>query len=283
MPGSAKKGGVLFGAALGLGATVAVVAALGVFAGSGVAASAAVPHNASPPTITGVPQEGRRLTGHPGIWTGNPTDYNYFWARCDMSGTSCANISTAHGSTYQPGSADVGNRLRFRVQATNASGSTFASSVPTAVVTVATAPVPTTPPPPSSTGCPGGTGPVQVTDVTSPASLLIDQQQAEPSVVTRGTPQLIVRYHVTACGSRPVQGALVYATAVPFSQLSIPPEQATGSDGWAELDFRTLAGFPLSPKQGLIAIFVRARKSGENLLGGISARRLFSVPVNLRG
>jgi hypothetical protein len=92
-----------------------------------------------------------------------------------------------------------------------------------------------------------------------------------------------VRYHVSACGGRSVQGALVYATAVPFNQLSIPPEATTNSDGFAELDFRMLAGFPVSPKQQLIAIFARARKSGENLLGGISSRRLFSVGVNLRG
>ncbi len=78
------------------------------------------------------------------------------------------------------------------------------------------------------------------------ARRLIDQQQTDPSVVHSGTNQLIVRYHVSACGGRSVQGALVYATAVPFNQLSIPPEATTDSDGFAELDFRMLVGFPVS-------------------------------------
>ncbi len=235
------------------------------------------PDNTSPPTISGTPQEGQKLTGNRGNWSGKPTDYNYFWMRCDRTGGSCADISGAHSSTYTLTSADVGNTIRFKVEAKNASGSTFATSVPTAVIKAATAP----PPPAPATGCPAGSGPVNVADVKSPARLLIDAQQSDPSVVRRDTQQITLRYHVSDTCGQAVQGALVYATAVPFGQLNIPSEQPTGQDGWAELSFRTLAGFPASPRQQLIAVFVRARKSGESLLAGISTRRLFSVPVNL--
>ena len=275
--GSVKKRWTLFGAVLGMGGTLALVIGLGVFAGAGAAASAAAPVNTSPPKITGTPQESQKLNGDKGTWSGSPTDYNYFWTRCNKGGNACSNITGAHGTTYAPTSADVGNTVRFKVEAKNADGSTFASSDQTAVIAAATKP----PPPPPATGCPAGSGPVKVTDVSSPARLLIDGQQSNPSVVHRGAQQIILRYHVSACGGRSVQGALIYATAVPFNQLNIPAEQSTGQDGWAELTFQTMAGFPASPKQQLIAVFVRARKSGENLLGGISTRRLFSVPVSL--
>jgi hypothetical protein len=140
-------------------AALAVVIGLGALAGNGVAASAAKPANTAPPTISGTPQEGKTLTGDRGVWTNSPTDYNYFWARCDKTGDSCATISGAHALTYTLTSADVGNTLRFRVQASNGDGSTTATSVPSAVVTAA--------PPPSTTTVTTTT--VATTTVTTPA------------------------------------------------------------------------------------------------------------------
>lgn len=104
-------------------------------AGVGVAATTAAPVNTSPPTISGTPKEGEKLVGSRGQWSGNPTDYNDFWMRCDKDGSSCSNISGANDRTgYVLKPVDVGNTLRFKVQAKNADGSTFDVSVPTAVI-----------------------------------------------------------------------------------------------------------------------------------------------------
>ena len=103
--------------------------------------------------------------------------------------------------------------------------------------------------------------------------------QGDPPVVTRGTSTLVVRFHVTSTCVGALQGALAHATATPYNQFSIPAEAATGADGWATLVFQRLSGFPVSRHQQLIAMFVRARKPGENLLAGISTRRLVSIRV----
>src|SRR5690349_15060821 len=129
------------------GTTVLAIVALGTFTVGGFAATAAKPANSSPPTISGTPQEGQTLTGDRGTWTNNPTDFNYFWRRCDKTGGSCADISGAHALTYTLTSADVGNTVRFRVQASNGDGSTSATSVPSAVIAAKAAPPPPPPPP----------------------------------------------------------------------------------------------------------------------------------------
>lgn len=227
----------------------------------------AAPVNTKLPTVSGNPVIGATLTGGRGSWSGNPTDFNTWWQRCDSHGANCANISGTGGhAKYKIGSADAGMTLRYAVGAANKEGRTWAYSAPTAVIGVAR---------------PGGcSNPSNVSGITSPARLVLDGMQS-PSVVTRQTSTLILRFHVSStCGGN-VAGALVYVTAVPYEQFSIPSEKASGSDGWVEVQLQRMSGFPISSRQQLIALFVRARKPGENLLAGISTRRLFSVRVNL--
>jgi hypothetical protein len=242
------------------------------------AATAAVvasgkPANTANPGISGTPQEGSTLTGSNGTWTNQPTKFTYAWLRCDNKGNSCATINGATKNTYVVASGDVNTTLRFRVTASNSAGDETAQSSPTAVVTKN-----------RGSGCPAGSGnPDQVANINAPARLLVNGLQASPSPVVKGTQTLTVRFHVSStCGGN-VQNALVYTTATPFNQWSVPPEASSGADGWATLTFTRLKGFPVSSKQQLIALFVRARKGGEDPLAGISTRRLVSVRVNLRG
>ena len=258
-------------------AVFASVAAVVVIAGSGSAATASAPVNNQPPTLTGQPLEGSTLTASSGTWGGTtPIKFTYRFLRCNENGGSCYVGGATTQKKYDVISTDVGNTIRVRVSASNADGTTTATSVPTAVIKKAT-----TPPPPVSNGCPSGTGSVQVAQLSAPARLTIDRQDASPTVVGRSTQQIQVRFHVSACTGRDVQGALVYVTAVPFQQFSIPPETATGADGWATMTMTQLRGFPVANNQQLLVIFTRARAAGQNPLGGISTRRLISFRVDL--
>ncbi len=250
----------------------------GVSTATAVIKAAATPASNAPPTISGTPQEGRTLSGDPGTWTHNPTGFDYAWLRCDRTGGSCAAISGARNRTYTLTSADVGNTLRLRVTARNSLGATDATSVPTAVIQKAASPAP----PPPSNGCPAG-NPKQVSAMSLPTKLVIDRFQASPSVLTRTTQSFQLRVHITStspCGGD-VQGALVYGTGTPFNQFTIV-EQPTDSTGWATLTFNRLTNFPVNGRQSILAVFLRARKAGENVLGGITGYRLVAVPVNLR-
>ena len=271
----------LLGASVVLGLAAALAVGL---AGVGSAATQTPPVNTARPTISGPAREGETLSANNGTWTGTGTiTYAYQWLRCNRNGGSCFPITGATGKTYVLKNPDVGNRIRVRVTATNADGSAVSTTPPTAVVVnrAPGGPAPPAPPaPPAATGCPAGSGPLAVASVAPPARLVIDGQSITPSPVGGSTLSLTVRFHVSACGGRPVQGAVVYATAVPFNQFSVA-NQPTGADGWASLTMNRQVGYPATPKQQLLVIFARASKPGENLLGGISTRRLVSFPVNL--
>jgi hypothetical protein len=232
------------------------------------------PPNTQLPTISGQAAVDQTLTATTGTWTGTGITYTYAWTRCDTAGANCAPISGATATTYKLVDADAGHTIRVQVTAKDATGQNSVSSAQTAVVTGGTAP--------PTSGCPTGTGPINVADLAPPVRLSIGGQRIVPSPVTRNTSVIRLSFRITACSGRSVVGALVYATPTPYQQFSAT-EQPTGADGRAVLTMRRLRFFPASNQQQLLVVFVRARKSGEDLLGGISTRRLVSFKVNLRG
>ncbi len=261
-----------------LTAAVLTAAVLTTAGGAARAQTNTKPSNVSGPTITGTPAQGGVLTAEPGTWNGAPAPtFAYQWQRCDTTGSSCSAIQGATQSTFTLGSIDAGNTLRVRVVASNSAGASAATSVPSAVVSA--------PPQPPVTGCPtaaAGATSIAVATLSTPARLQVDQFQPTPAVIAASTQTFTVRVHVSDTCGQAVSGANVFATAVPYNQVTVPPTTATGADGWVSLQFTRLAGFPVSSHQQLMVMFIRASAPGANVLTGVSTERLISFPVNLK-
>jgi hypothetical protein len=235
---------------------------------SAVVSSGAAPTNTAAPTVSGSLQVGSTLTASKGTWSGSPTSYAFAWSRCAANGDDCATINGATSGAYTLTQADAGTALRISVVATNAVGSTDFTSAQTAAV-------------PGSNGCPAGTGTIQVANLIPPARLSIDKASITPKLVTLGTHTIQLHFQVTACNGRPVQGASVFATPIPYNQFA-GAETTTGSTGTVTITETRQRGFPArSRDQHLLAVFVRARKPGDPLLAGVSTRRTVAFRVNL--
>jgi hypothetical protein len=223
----------------------------------------------SPPVVAGQAVPGQTLTASTGNWTSvSALSFTYQWVRCDAQGQRCAPITGAGPNlrSYTLTAADVGHRLFVQVKAINQSGATFANSQRTDVI--APAPVFT---PPSTT--------VSISSVSLPNRLMIDRIQFVPARIHSRAEPLTLRVHVSeTLNRRAVSGALVYSVGVPFNRLSAEREAVTGTDGWATVSFRVLPTFALK-RGNFVVAFVRARKPGENVLAGVSTRRLVSVRV----
>jgi hypothetical protein len=63
--------------------------------------------------------------------------------------------------------------------------------------------------------------------------------------------------------------------------VSLSGEAVTGQDGWATITYQILPRQPIA--RGVqITFFVRARKPGDDLLAGVSSRRLVSLRASPR-
>jgi hypothetical protein len=234
--------------------------------GTSPAASTARPQPKTLPTISGAAEVGVTLVATRGTWSGSPTSFKFAWQRCDTTGAACLAIGGATAKIYTPTVSDVGHTLRVAVTAHNSTGSTTATSAATAVV------------PPS--GCPPGNAAMPVGTVTPPARLTISAASVKPAV-RRSTNSIQLHVTVTACGGRPVAGASVFATAIPYNQFAVA-QGATASNGTVVLTEGRRNGFPVSRQQRLLTVFVRAWKQGEPTTGGVSSSRVVAFHVGHR-
>jgi hypothetical protein len=225
----------------------------------------AAPANTALPAISGTPQAGQTLTATTGTWSNNPTSFAYQWQRCNAAGAACANIPGETRNTRVIAGDDVGSRLRVLVTATNAVGSAQAASSPTEVVTAGL--------PPGAIRLASGRVSVPVTSVSLPERLIVESIRFTPNPVRSRGP-ITVSVRIVDTRGYVVRDALVYVRSTPLVTTS-PPETATRQDGWVILQVRPRADFPLNGKA--VQFFIRARKQGENLLAGISTRRLAQV------
>jgi hypothetical protein len=86
------------------------------------------------PTISGTAAVGQTLSAAPGSWSPLANTIGYQWKRCDATASNCAPIAGAVNSTYELADADTNAQLEVEVSAGDSSGTTVATSAPTAIV-----------------------------------------------------------------------------------------------------------------------------------------------------
>ena len=227
-----------------------------------VAATGPAPKNTAAPVISGTQKEGNVLTVSNGGWTGtNPIKFTYQWQRCDATSGNCVNITGATNQSYTATSADVAAVLRANVTATNSKGSTTATSQETGPIAPATA----------------GSHAISITQVSLPNRLIVDGVKFAPTV------------HQVACARRRslprVRHARVLDLRVRSSTrsgsrtagLATAPRLRPTAPAGRPSPMSPTANMPL--RNGALVVFVRARKPGDNLLAGVSTRRLVQVSI----
>jgi hypothetical protein len=174
---------------------------------------------------------------------------------------------------YKATSADVGHRLRVAVTGKNSFGSSTSTSGATAVVAAAG--------PAGAIKLANGTTSIPITSVSLPDRLVIDQVSFTPRTIGSRSEPVVARFRIVDSNGYVVRDALVYAIGVPANRVAVPPEAKTDQTGWATISYVPLKGLPL--KNGArLTFFVRARKPADNVLGGVSTRRLVSLGVHPR-
>ncbi|MGH3080616.1 MAG: hypothetical protein ACRDNH_05700 [Gaiellaceae bacterium] len=225
-----------------------------------------VPNNTEAPGVVGTAQDGELLAAKDGEWSGtDPMTFTYQWQACDGSGANCANITGATGKVYRVATSDVGKRLRVQVTARNSSGTDTAAAPASSPVVHPT----------GATRIADGRYSIPATSVKEPFRLVISGVEFVPSVL-RSRQEFTGRFRVTDTRGYVVRDAIVLVTGVPLGWINAPQEIKTNVDGLATIQLQPTTRLRLV-RGGSMVMFIRARKEGDNILAGISSRRLVRV------
>ena len=225
---------------------------------------AAGPVSTSRPVISGTPRVGQTLITSNGTWeSASPIEYAFRWRRCNAQGRACQDIAGATQQSLRAGRGRSGKhdpRRRDRDERGRCRLGLLAVRR-------------------ACRGLPVGET-VPVTLVSLPNRLILSASEFTPSVLRSREP-FTARFRVMDTEGHFVSGADVFLSAIPFGRVAPPGTRKTDENGWATFTLRPTAKFPLI-KGYLITIFARATKPGDDLLAGVSARRLVSVNINPR-
>lgn len=237
-----------------------------------IAAAATGPANTAAPAISGTATVGQTLTVSSGSWSGpGPITYTYQWKRCDSAGNACADASSVISTnTIALTSADVGRTIRGVVYAKGPNGaSTAATSAPTAVVTAPSGPA-------GAVKLADGRTSVPASSVDLPVRLVISRVQFTPGRIA-GRQPVTMRVWITDTRGYAVRDALVLVTTLPYGWTRQPAEARTATDGSVLVTLQPTVRMPL--RRAALVAFVRARAEGDDLLAGVSIRRLVQVRI----
>jgi hypothetical protein len=92
-----------------------------------------VPATTSAPLVSGIAAVGKSFSTTTGTWN-TAASFTYQWLRCSPDGSGCAAVPAATASTYPLIGDDADHVLKAVVSATNAAGTTSATSVASALV-----------------------------------------------------------------------------------------------------------------------------------------------------
>ncbi|HVU78522.1 MAG TPA: hypothetical protein VHC67_13145 [Gaiellaceae bacterium] len=96
------------------------------------------PSATASPTVSGTPQQGKKLTALTGTWLGSgAVTYTFQWYRCDAGAAHCSSIHGATKSTYTQVAKDVGQTIGLTVRARDSTGTAEAYAGVTGLVAAA--------------------------------------------------------------------------------------------------------------------------------------------------